>query len=232
MLAIAQSSSYAHSVDNAFFFILGVSLFFLLLITVLMIVFVIKYNKKRNKKAVNIHGNIPLEIAWTVIPTLLVLVMFWYGWTGYKEMSEIPEDAYTIDIQGQMWLWKFKYPNGVQTDSLFIPVNTNIKVNLKSLDVNHSFYVPAFRIKKDVIPGRKNTAWFKATKEGVYNMFCAEYCGMKHSYMITKVVVLPVNDFNKLINSKAFVPKDTTTASDTTIANITNVTNDSTKPSH
>lgn len=196
MLAIS-TSSYAHSVDNTFIFIVSVSLFFLILVTFLMLYFVFRYSKKRNPKATNIHGNIPLEIAWTLIPTLLVLVMFWYGWTGYKELSTIPTNAYAIDVQGQMWRWKFQYPSGVQADSLFIPVNTPIKVNLKSIDVNHSFYIPAFRVKKDAIPGRQNVTWFKAPKEGVYNLFCAEYCGMNHSYMITKVIALPINDFNK-----------------------------------
>lgn len=221
MLAITESH-YAHTVDNIFLFIVGVSLFFLLLVTALMIIFVIKYNKKRNKRAVNIHGNVPLEIAWTVIPTLLVLVMFWYGWTGYKELSEIPDNAFVINVQGQMWQWKFKYPNGVQTDSLFVPVNTPIKIVLKSLDVNHSFYVPAFRVKKDAIPGRQNTTWFKAENEGVYNLFCAEYCGMKHSYMITKVVVMPGNDFNKLINSRAAVNQNNAAPDSTKGKNVSN----------
>ena len=223
MLAITESSSFAHSVDSTFLFIVGVSVFFLVLITALMITFVIKYSRKRNPVATNIHGNIPLEVAWTVIPTILVLVMFWYGWTGYKEMSEIPADAYVIDVQGQMWQWKFTYPNGVQTDSLFIPVNTPVKVNLKSIDVDHSFYVPAFRVKKDVIPGKQNTAWFKATDVGVFNLFCAEYCGMKHSYMITKVVVLSVNDFNSLLKKKE------TISSDSKSMDSTKTINDSTK---
>lgn len=202
MLAIGNTTTYSHSVDSAFIFIVGVSLFFLLLVTGLMLYFIFKYNKKKNPHAVNIHGNVPLEIAWTLIPTLLVLVMFWYGWTGYKELSSIPSNAYVIDVQGQMWKWKFNYPNGVQSDSLFIPLNVPIKVNLKSIDVNHSFYIPAFRVKKDAIPGRQNVTWFQAEKEGTYNLFCAEYCGMNHSYMITKVIVMPLNDFNKWLNKK------------------------------
>jgi cytochrome c oxidase subunit 2 len=212
---IAQASNLVHAVDQTFFFIVGVSVFFLVLITGCMIYFVIRYSRKRNPKATNIHGNIPLEITWTVIPTILALVMFWFGWTDYKLESTPPADAYNIDVTGQMWHWTFKYPNGVEMDSLFLPLDKDIKVNIRSKDVNHSFFVPAFRVKKDAIPGRTNTAWFRTEKEGVYNLFCAEYCGMKHSYMITKVVVIPVNDFNALLNRKlnemnSAASKDTT----------------------
>jgi cytochrome c oxidase subunit 2 len=180
-----------------------------------MIYFVIRYSRKRNPKATNIHGNIPLEIVWTVIPTILALIMFWYGWVDYRVESQIPADAYNIDIYGQMWKWTFKYPNGVETDSLFLPVDRDIKVSLHSKDVNHSFYVPAFRVKKDVIPGRTNTAWFRTEKLGIFNLFCAEYCGTRHSYMITKVVVMPGNDFNNLLR-KRLVVSDSTSKSDAT----------------
>ncbi|MDR3611483.1 MAG: cytochrome c oxidase subunit II [Ignavibacteriaceae bacterium] len=212
---IAQASNLVHTVDQTFYFIVGVSVFFLVLITGCMIYFVIRYSRKRNPKATNIHGNIPLEITWTVIPTILALIMFWFGWTDYKLESTPPADAYNIDVTGQMWHWTFKYPNGVEMDSLFLPLDKDIKVNIRSKDVNHSFFVPAFRVKKDAIPGRTNTAWFRTEKEGVYNLFCAEYCGMKHSYMITKVVVIPVNDFNALLNRKlnemnSAASKDTT----------------------
>ncbi len=192
-------SNFVESVDTTFAFIVAVSVFFLVLITGLMIYFVIKYNRKRNPKATNIHGNIPLEITWTVIPTILVLIMFWFGWEDYKQMVDIPDDAMTIDVTGQMWKWTFTYSNGVSTDSLFVPVDTPIKVKLHSTDVNHSFFIPAFKFKKDVIPNKENTAWFKPTKVGSYDLFCAEYCGLNHSYMITKVVVMPQDDFYKRI---------------------------------
>jgi cytochrome c oxidase subunit 2 len=207
---LAQASNIAAYVDRTFFFIVAVCVFFLLLITTCMIYFIIRYSRKRNPKATNIHGNIPLEIAWTVIPTLIALVMFWYGWTDYKYETEAPSDSYNIDVYGQMWQWTFKYPNGVVTDSLFLPLNKDIKVFIHSKDVNHSFYVPAFRVKKDAIPGRTNTAWFRTQKAGVFNLFCAEYCGMKHSYMITKVVVVPVNDFNVLLNKRLALMNDST----------------------
>jgi len=199
-MIIAQSE-FVKSVDFAFFFIIAVSVFFLVLITVLMIYFVFRYNRKRNPKAKNIHGNVPLEILWTVVPTILVLFMFYFGWIGYKEMSSIPKDAIVVDVTAQMWKFNFKYSNGRVSDTLYVPVNKPVKVVLKSLDVNHAFYIPAFRVKKDVIPGRQNTAWFTATEEGSYTIFCAEYCGLNHSYMYTRVVAVPENNFNTWLNT-------------------------------
>ena len=122
--------------------------------------------------------------------------MFYFGWMGYKDMSNIPDDAMVVNITAQMWKWTFKYDNGRISDTLYVPVNRAVKVILNSLDVNHSFYIPAFRVKKDVIPGKVNTSWFRATEVGSYSIFCAEYCGLNHSYMYTEVVVLPQNNFN------------------------------------
>jgi cytochrome c oxidase subunit 2 len=196
-------SNFVESVDTAFWVVMIISVFFLILITFMMVFFVIKYNKKRNKKAVNIHGNVPLEIAWTVIPTILVMVMFWFGWVGYKKMSDIPKDAMEINVTAQMWKWSFTYHNDVQSDTLYVPVNTDISLKLHSLDVNHAFFVPAFRLKKDVIPNRENMAWFNANEVGSYDILCAEYCGLNHSSMYSKVVVLPVQNFNYWLNNMA-----------------------------
>ena len=188
-------SNFANSVDGTFLFTLIVSVFFLVLITVLMIFFVIKYSRKRNPKATNIHGNMFLEIAWTGIPTILVLIMFWYGWQGYKEMVNVPENAMPIDVTAQMWKWSFKYEDGKITDSLYVPVNTPIKLTLHSNDVNHSFFIPAFRLKKDVFPNRERVAWFIAKETGEYDIACSEYCGLNHSYMYSKIFVLPEEEF-------------------------------------
>ncbi|HSW54206.1 MAG TPA: cytochrome c oxidase subunit II [Ignavibacteriaceae bacterium] len=188
-------SNFANSVDGTFLFTLIVSVFFLVLITVLMIFFVIKYSRKRNPKATNIHGNMFLEIAWTGIPTILVLIMFWYGWQGYKEMVNVPEDAMPIEVTAQMWKWSFKYEDGKTTDSLYVPVNTPIKLILQSNDVNHSFFIPAFRLKKDVFPNRERIAWFIAKETGEYDIACSEYCGLNHSYMYSKIFVLPEEEF-------------------------------------
>lgn len=188
-------SNFVNSVDGTFLFTLIVSIFFLVLITVLMIFFVIKYSRKRNPKATNIHGNTWLEIAWTGIPTILVLIMFWYGWQGYLEMTNVPEDAMPVKVTAQMWKWSFQYEDGKTTDSLYVPVNKPIKLILHSNDVNHSFFIPAFRLKKDVFPNRERIAWFIAKETGEYDIACSEYCGLNHSYMYSKIFVLPQEEF-------------------------------------
>ena len=188
-------SNFVSSVDGAFLFTLIVSVFFLVLITFLMIFFVIKYNRKRNPKAKNVHGNMALEILWTAIPTILVLLMFWYGWLGYSEQVNVPEDAMPINVTAQMWKWSFEYEDGRKTDSLYVPVNQPIKLILHSNDVNHSFFVPAFRLKKDVFPNRERIAWFIAKEICEYDIACAEYCGLNHSYMYSKIFVLSEQDF-------------------------------------
>ena len=200
------ASNFSQGVDSTFLFTLIVSIFFLVLITGLMIYFVIKYNRKRNPKATNVHGNVGLEIAWTVIPTILVLIMFWFGWVGYSDMANAPENSLQIDVTAQMWKWSFKYANGKTADSLYVPVNQPVKLNLHSLDVNHAFYVPKFRIKKDVYPNQQRSVWFNAEEVGEYDIACAEYCGLNHSYMYNKVKVLPQKDFYAWLNKPTDVP--------------------------
>ena len=189
------ASNFVESVDSVFILSVVICVFFLVLITALIIVFSVKYNRKKNNKAVNIHGHTLLEITWTVIPTILVLILFWYGWKGYKEMVDIPKDAMTVEVTAQMWKWSFKYENGKQTDSLYVPLKKPVKLVLHSVDVNHAFFVPAFRIKRDVFPGTERTAWFIAENPGRYVITCAEYCGLNHSNMYSGIVVMPDNDF-------------------------------------
>ena len=189
-------SNFVNSVDGTFLFTLIVSVFFLLLITFLMIFFVIKYSRKRSPKAKNIHGNMSLEITWTAIPTILVMIMFWFGWQGYKETVNVPEDAMPINVTARMWQWSFEYQDGKKSDTLFVPVKKSIKLVLHSNDVNHSFFIPAFRLKKDVFPNRERIAWFIAEQEGEYDIACAEYCGLNHSYMYAKIIVLNQEEFN------------------------------------
>ncbi|HEX7356766.1 MAG TPA: cytochrome c oxidase subunit II [Ignavibacteriaceae bacterium] len=195
------ASNFAKEVDFAFMFTLVVSVFFLVLITGLMIYFVVKYNRKRNPKATNVHSNVFLEVTWTIIPTILVLIMFWYGWMGYVDMSEAPKDTLNIDVTAQMWKWTFKYENGKTTDSLYVPLDKPVKLNLHSLDVNHAFYIPKFRIKKDVYPNQQRMVWFEANELGSFDIACAEYCGLNHSYMYNKVKVMPQKEFELWLNS-------------------------------
>lgn len=199
-------SNFSQSTDFTFLFTLIVSVFFLVLVTFLMIYFVVKYNRKRNPVAKNIHHNTTLEILWTAIPLILVLIMFWLGWKDYLKQEAVPENSYVIDVTAKMWVWSFKYPNGKQTDTLYVPVDTDIALNLKSIDVNHAFYVPKFRIKKDVYPNQNRKMWFNSSKLGSFDLACAEYCGLNHSYMYNKVVVMPKEEFYDWVDSEHKYP--------------------------
>lgn len=199
---LANASNFVESVNSTFLYIVAISVILLVFITVLMIYFVIKYNRKKNPKAENIHGNMTLEIVWTVIPLILVIPMFWYGWVEYMDMETAPEDSLVVSGIAQMWAWNFKYENGVESDTLYVPLNKPVKVNLTSLDVNHAFFVPAYRVKKDVIAGKERMAWFLPKELGSFDVACAEYCGLNHWNMYTQVVVLPVNDFNNWLEQE------------------------------
>lgn len=198
---MSGASNFVQGVDLTFIIILGISVFFLVGITAVMIYFVIRYSRKRNPKATNIEGNNTLEILWTAIPLVLVLVMFYFGWLGFRPMRNVPEGAIQVKAIGQMWAWSFEYENGKKSAELVVPLDKPVKLNLTSLDVIHSLYIPAFRIKEDVVPGKHNFMWFTAQEEGEYNIFCAEMCGDRHSYMLSKVKVLPEADYNTWLAS-------------------------------
>ncbi len=191
------ASNFVEGVDNAFMVIMGISIFLLILITIVMIYFIIRYNKKRHPVAADIRGNNWLEFIWTIIPTILVLLMFWYGYIGYVPMKQVPDDAMEITVVGRMWSWTFEYDNGRKSDRLILPHNKPVKLDLVSQDVLHNLYIPAFRIKEDVVPGGNNYMWFIPQKEGSYDILCAEYCGLRHSYMITKLEVVSPEEFNE-----------------------------------
>lgn len=190
-----NASPFSDYVDTTFLTIVGISSLVLLGILITMVYFVIRYRREKNPYPTNIEGNIPLEITWTVIPLVLFMGMFYMGWEGYRQVSKIPDGAFPINATARMWQWTFEYPNGVVTDTLYVPVSIPIKITLHSLDVNHSLYIPAFRIKKDVIPNRENKMWFKTSKVASYDVACAEYCGLRHAHMYTKVVSQDSLDF-------------------------------------
>jgi cytochrome c oxidase subunit 2 len=189
-------TKHVETVDAVMFYIVAIAVVLLLGITVTMIYFVFKYNRKKGHEPVDIHGSIVLETIWVIIPTLLVLSMFYYGFKGYIELRTYPENSMEINVTARQWDWTFKYANGIQTDTLYIPQGQPIKLLMESVDVNHSFFVPAFRIKEDVIAGKINTLGFTADETGDYDIACAEYCGLKHSMMYTKIVVMPEKEFN------------------------------------
>ncbi|MFK5927494.1 MAG: cytochrome c oxidase subunit II [Desulfuromusa sp.] len=186
----------AQAVDNVMIYVFGFSLFLLLGITVVTIYFVIKYRRSKYPEPTSqVHDNFWLETVWTVLPIIIVLTMFWYGWVNYVGLREIPAGAMEIKATAQMWSWQFEYPDGRKESKLYVPVNQPIKVMLYSKDVLHSFFVPAFRIKRDTVPGMDSYVWFQAPEPGSFDIFCAEYCGVGHSDMVTSVEVLSKEDY-------------------------------------
>jgi cytochrome c oxidase subunit 2 len=193
-----QASTTAGHVDWLFNVVTWISIFFFALITLLLVLFVIKYrDRPGHKEEKTATHNQPLEITWTVIPLLIVIWIFWEGFTGYLNLATPPQNAYEIQVTGQKWNWLFTYPNGVVDGQLHVPVDTDVRLVMSSQDVLHSFYIPAFRVKKDVVPGRYTDLWFHAYKEGEFDVFCTEYCGTNHSTMLSKVVVHPPGQFEK-----------------------------------
>lgn len=190
-----QIFSAAEGVDQAFLIILGFSVVILVLVTLFMLWFLYRYNVKRNPEAAQIDGNVWAEIIWTGLPTLIVLGLFWTGWSSFKAMRTIPEGAMVVEAQGRMWSWKFTYANGKTSDELYIPVDVPIKLELSARDVIHSFYIPAMRVKWDMVPGVDTEAWIQSNTLGEFDIFCAEYCGLKHADMITLLKVLPEEEF-------------------------------------
>lgn len=182
--------------DDTFFFILGISLTLLALNTGVMIYFVFRYSRKRHPKAEEVGENTLLEIIWTVIPTLLVLAMFYVGWKGFVYMRTAPPDAMVIHVTARQWSWTFDYANGKETNVLKVPVRKPIKLLITSADVLHSLFIPAYHIKEDAVPGRETHLWFLPDQLGSYDLFCTEYCGVGHSSMITKVDVMPQKEFD------------------------------------
>jgi len=191
-----QASNFVAGVDLAFMIILGVSIFFLIALTVIMLVFIRKYRKEKHPKAVQNEGSNKLEALWTGIPLVLVLVMFYFGWMGWKPMKNPPDDAMRVTAIARMWNFRFEYENGKFSDSLIVPINEPVILDLVALDVLHSLYIPAFRVKEDMVPGQDKVMWFIPGTPGEFDLFCTEYCGLEHSYMFTGVKVIPKEEFD------------------------------------
>lgn len=203
-----QASTSAPGVDRIFYFIFWLSAFFFLLIVTLATLFVIRYRKRPGHMAAD-HPpthNTALEVIWTVIPLLLVFVIFYLGFKAFLDLATPPKNAYEIQVTAQRWKWTFAYPNGYVDENLHVPLDTPVLLVMTSEDVIHSFFVPDFRVKRDIVPGRYNKAWFRATAVGPHDVFCAEYCGTGHSDMLAQVIVHPPGDFEKwLANASDFL---------------------------
>ena len=185
------ASSLAGQVDGLYFFLVAVSAFFTVLIFVTIFIFAIKYRRQVNPLPTQIEGSLPLELTWTLIPLGICIIFFAWGSLIYFQEGRVPRGAMEVYAIGKQWMWKFEHETGQrEINQLHVPIGRDVKMIMSSQDVIHSFFVPAFRIKTDVLPGRYTTTWFHATKLGTYHLFCAEYCGTQHSGMIGEVVVM------------------------------------------
>jgi cytochrome c oxidase subunit 2 len=197
-LLLPEASKIAPQMDALLFFMVLVSLIGLTIVTLLVIGFSILYNKKRHPVAVQIEGSTLLEAAWTIIPLGLFLVMFVWGALIYFRVFSPPANSMNIYVVGKQWMWKAEHPGGQhEINSLHVPTGRPVQLTLISQDVFHSFSIPAFRVKREAIPGRYTTVWFEATKPGTYHLFCTQYCGTNHSQMIGDVVVMTPEDYRK-----------------------------------
>jgi cytochrome c oxidase subunit 2 len=204
------ASNLAAGVDKTFLIIFSIAFVFIIGITAFMIWTVIHFSRKKGKEAKQFTGSTRLEIIWTTIPLIIVMIMFYYGWSGFAPMRKVPSDAMVVQAIGRMWEWEFDYGNGMKTTDLVLPVNKPVRVNLKSEDVNHSLFIPAFRVKEDVIPGYDNYLWFIPTIVGEYEILCTEYCGLLHSGMLAKAKIMEQADYDKWyeeFKSAAIVPE-------------------------
>jgi cytochrome c oxidase subunit 2 len=198
-------STIAPEVDALFNFILYSSIVLFIIVVSGMGYFVMRYRRRGKEELTSgTAHNVKLELFWSIIPTILVIIVFFWGFRVYMKMHVVPKDAYEIKVTGQKWFWSFDYPNGASTvNDLVVPSGKPIKLLMSSKDVIHSFFVPDFRIKMDVLPNRYTLTWFEAPNEGEHNLFCAEYCGTSHSDMIGRVRVVGEREFDEWLHSSA-----------------------------
>ena len=219
----SRASENAGVVDWIFYFIFYVSLFAFIVIVLATIIFAIRYRRTKvgmNPEDSPSHSS-AIEILWSVIPAIPMVLMFYWGFEDFVDRKTPPANSYEIQVKAYKWQWEYVYPGGVTSygghdsvvasgqesgEGLVVPVNTNIKLRIESSDVLHAFSVPAFRIKMDAVPGRYTYAWFKATELGEFTIFCAEYCGTRHSRMLSKVTVLPEDEYQEWIQNNKFDP--------------------------
>ncbi|HUL80190.1 MAG TPA: cytochrome c oxidase subunit II [Vicinamibacteria bacterium] len=192
-----RASSLAGEVDALFLFILGVTGLFAVGVWVALLFFAVRYRRRKaDDRPPEIEGSLVLELTWTIIPLVIMIVMFAWGAKVFFHMNRPPDDAMTVSVVGKRWMWKLQQPTGQrEINELHVPRGRAVRLLITSEDTIHSFFVPAFRIKKDAVPGRYNTAWFRATRTGTYHLFCAEYCGTEHARMTGRVVVMEPEDY-------------------------------------
>ncbi|MDA0333854.1 MAG: cytochrome c oxidase subunit II [bacterium] len=193
------ASTFAWQVDSIYFLLIALSVLFTVGVFTVLIIFSVKYRRRSDdERPKPIHGSTALELAWSIIPLFIAIGVFTLGAEVYFRMYRPPADAIEIFVVGKQWMWKIQHPEGVrEINELHIPVNQPVKLTMTSEDVIHAFSVPAFRTKRDVVPGRYTTMWFEANQTGEYHLFCAEYCGTQHSTMTGRVIVMEVDAYQQ-----------------------------------
>lgn len=198
-----EGSTIAPELDALFYFVYWASVIIFVGTMGVMAYFVYKYRRRdATERPLRVKENPIVELSWVVVPTILVLVVFVWGFQMFVKMNEPPADAYEIRVSGAKWFWQFEYPNGTKTSNEFaVPANRPVRLTMSSEDVIHSFFIPAFRVKQDVLPGRYTSLWFEATRADSFQVFCTEYCGTQHSGMLAKVTVLQQDEFNEWVKT-------------------------------
>lgn len=193
-----EGSDIATRVDNLYAFLIAASFISCAILIGGMVYFAVKYKRRSdNDKVAYITHDTRLEVLWSVVPLIIFLLVFAWGWIIYHDMRKMPENALEIHVTGRQWAWMTEYKNGVKSPNIVVPVGRDIKIVLSAEDVLHSLYIPSFRVKQDAVPGRYTALWFKATKMGEFHVFCTEFCGTAHSGMITKLRVVSQEEFDK-----------------------------------
>jgi len=196
------ASTIASEIDGLFYFVTWVSVILFVGVVAAMLYFAYRYRRQHpDERPTPVKESKLLEISWIVVPTILVLLVFNWGFKSFVKMSVAPPDAYEVRAEAWKWNWLFEYPNGTQSDTLYVPEGKPVKMTMSSRDVIHSFFVPAFRVKHDVLPNRYTSVWFEATKTGTFDLYCTEYCGTNHSDMITHVKVVSQQEFADWVES-------------------------------
>jgi cytochrome c oxidase subunit 2 len=203
-----QASTVAPEVDKLYFVIVGVTAFFALLVVVLVAIFALMYRDETGERVgAPIHGSLPLELGWSIIPFFISMGIFVYATVVFFQIVRPPAETLEIYSTGKRWMWRFQHLDGKsEINELHVPKGRPVRVTFTSEDVLHDLYIPAFRVKADAIPGRYSSIWFEATKTGEFHLFCAEYCGTKHSGMIGKVVVMEPNDYQAWLSGSTGEP--------------------------
>jgi len=200
----AQGSDIAPAVDQLFYAITGISAFFFVLIVAVMTWFVLRYRRRPGHDVEpSPSHNTPLEILWSVLPAFILVGIFAAGFMIFLDMRRVPDGAYEIKVSARKWSWAFQYPNGLVIEDLHVPVGQPVRLVMTSQDVIHSLFVPAFRVKQDLVPGRYSDLWFRAVESGSYRLYCAEYCGQQHSNMTANVIVHAPGEFDLWLRTEA-----------------------------